>query len=71
MEVKQTMCDCIKKIAEEHYIHLDYFHKNTYLIYPIVWNNGKSKVFSMGLLINFCPVCGEKVNMQIERKVIK
>ncbi|MDD4876987.1 MAG: hypothetical protein PHQ86_07680 [Dehalococcoidales bacterium] len=60
------MCECIKKINRENYIHADILHENTYFLYPITWNNGKGKIGKMGLLINFCPVCGEKLEIGVK-----
>lgn len=60
------VCECIRKIAKENYIHPDYFHENAYFIYPIVWDNGKGKVYKTGLLLNFCPVCGKKIELTVK-----
>lgn len=60
------MCDCIKKIAGENYVHADILHADTYFLYPIKWGNGRGKVGKTGLLVNFCPVCGEKQPMSVK-----
>ncbi len=54
------MCECIKKLATDSYIHPDILHANIYFLYPVKWDNGRGKVGKMGLLVNYCPVCGEK-----------
>lgn len=59
------MCECIKKIAKENYVHPDILHQNTYFLYPIVFDNGKGKVYKTGLLLNYCPICGGKLNSQV------
>ena len=60
------MCDCIKVMVNENYIHPDCLHENTYFLYPIVWDNGRGKVRKTGLLLNFCPVCGEKLESTVK-----
>jgi hypothetical protein len=60
------ICECIKKIAKENYIHTDILHRNTYFIYPIIWNNGKGNIYGTGLLLNYCPVCGKKIETTIK-----
>jgi len=62
------MCECINKLNQENYIHRDYFHENTYFIYPIKWDNGRGKVQKTGCLLNYCPICGEKLKILDEIK---
>lgn len=59
------MCECIKKISKENYVHADVFHDNAYFLYPIVWDNGRGKVYKTGLLINYCPVCGGRLESAV------
>lgn len=58
------MCECITKLAKEDYVFPDYFHSGVFMIYPIKWNNGVGKVGKMGVLLNYCPICGEKMEWE-------
>lgn len=59
------ICECIKLLRKKDYIHPDILHANTYFIYPIVWDNGRGKVCKTGLLLNYCPVCGKKIELAV------
>jgi hypothetical protein len=63
------MCECLEKMVSLGVLTQNMLDPNQYFIYPTEMKGGRHVVKKSPMLINYCPVCGKKIEHNIGKMI--